>query len=127
MPCAATDSVNFPATSLAPLSDEHTRLCLINENRPGVMGAITTLLGARGANIAQQIGTSRGAVAYNVVDLTIPDEEGARSVLSELHQLEGVLSTRLIYTGSADVGPSHFQVKDNTVATQILQRLMSEM
>ena len=78
-------------------------------------------------NIAQQINTSRDSIAYNVIDLAVSDARGAQSVLSELHQLQGVLSTRLIYTGSADAGPSHFQVKDNTVANQILQRLMSEM
>ena len=43
----------------------------------------------------------------------------------------GVLSTRLIYTGSADAGPSHFQVsnenKDNIAAKLLQARFMSDM
>jgi len=126
---AVTNSVNFPNTALAPLSSQHTRLCLINQNRPGMIGAITSLLGERGVNIAQQINTSRGEIAYNVVD--IPDAEGAEVTLAALHYLEGVLSTRLIYTGSADAGPSHFQVsnenKDNIAAKLLQARFMSDM
>ena len=51
---AVANSVNFPNTALAPLSRQHTRLCLINQNRPGMIGRITSLLGERGVNIAQQ-------------------------------------------------------------------------
>ena len=94
-----------------------------------MIGAITSLLGERGVNIAQQINTSRGEIAYNVVD--IPDAEGAEVTLAALHYLEGVLSTRLIYTGSADAGPSHFQVsnenKDNIAAKLLQARFMSDM
>ena len=47
------------------------------------------------------------------------------------HAFAGVLSTRLIYTGSADVGPSHFQVsnenKDNIAANLLQARFMSDM
>ena len=84
-----------------------------------MIGAITSLLGERGVNIAQQaharthalcghmqahargapppplaslpppqqINTSRGEIAYNVVD--IPDAEGAEVTLAALHYLEG--------------------------------------
>ena len=57
--------------------------------------------------------------------------DGAEATLAALHGLEGVLSTRLIWTGSADAGPSHFQVsnenKDNIAAKLLQQRFMSDM
>ena len=47
------------------------------------------------------------------------------------HAFAGVLSTRLIYTGSADAGPSHFQVsnenKDNIAAKLLQARFLSDM
>ena len=82
--------------------------------------------------ISPQINTSRGDIAYNVVDISDAEgADGAEATLAALHGLEGVLSTRLIWTGSADAGPSHFQVsnenKDNIAAKLLQQRFMSDM
>ena len=82
--------------------------------------------------ISPQINTSRGEIAYNVVDISDAEgADGAEATLAALHGLEGVLSTRLIWTGSADAGPSHFQVsnenKDNIAAKLLQQRFMSDM
>ena len=82
--------------------------------------------------ISPQINTSRGDIAYNVVDISdAQGADGAEATLAALHGLEGVLSTRLIWTGSADAGPSHFPVsnenKDNIAAKLLQQRFMSDM
>ena len=53
------NSVNFPNAALATQSTGTTRLCIINENKPGVLGQITTLLGGMNVNIAQQLNVSR--------------------------------------------------------------------
>ena len=103
------NSVNFPTAHLPSQGKEHTRLCIVNKNSPGVLGAITTLLGERGVNIAQQLNTSRGDIGYNVLDLQeFPEGDAAEALQKDLGTLEGVLSTRLIWTGSVTEGPSNF-------------------
>ena len=47
-------------------------------NDPGVLGDITSFIGSKGINISQQINTSRGKIAYTVIDMaTRPDDPSA--------------------------------------------------
>lgn len=106
------NSVNFPSASLDRQDADHTRLCIINQNRPGVLGEMTTLLGSMNLNIAQQLNTSLGDIAYNVIDLQdFPEGPEAQAVQERILALEGVLSTRIIWTGSAQEGPQNFLTK----------------
>jgi len=106
------NSVNFPSASLDRQDADHTRLCIINQNRPGVLGEMTTLLGSMNLNIAQQLNTSLGDIAYNVIDLQdFPEGPEAQTVQERILALEGVLSTRIIWTGSAQEGPQNFLTK----------------
>ena len=109
------NSVNFPAASLDKQSGTSTRLCIINKNVPGVLGEITTLLGSKGVNITQQLNTSRDSIAYNVIDMDGFPEGSSQELQSSLLALDAVLSTRLIWTGSAAEGPSNFYTKDMEV------------
>jgi len=110
------NSVNFPNCTLAPQGRDHTRLCIVNRNQPGVLGEITTLLGTSGVNIAQQLNTSRDTIAYNVIDLTdFPADDAAASLQQAIAGIDGVISTRLIWTGSAAEGPSNFYVNPTAV------------
>jgi len=103
------NSVNFPTASLDYQGRDHTRLCIVNKNIPGVVGEITTLLGGRGVNIAQQLNTSRDSIAYNVLDLQdFPEGEESDALQAALASINGVISTRMIWTGSADEGPKNF-------------------
>merc|ERR1719331_1086335 len=108
---AIKNSVNFPTAQLDRQGGDSTRLCIINENKPGVLGQITSLLGSKGFNISQQLNTSRDAVAYNVIDLDSFDEEGGLELQKVLLDIEGVLSTRIIWTGAAAEGPANFFTK----------------
>lgn len=101
------NSVNFPTTHLDRQSSEDTRLCVITENKPGMLGEITTMLGQEGINISQQINTSRGAIAYNVVDCQ-GMEKLHESIQTALGQIPGVLSSRIIWAGTATEGPASF-------------------
>merc|ERR1719313_2551961 len=103
------NSVNFPEAKLARQEVDTTRLCIIHENRPGMLGQLTTLLGDQGVNIVQQLNTSREEIAYNVVDLQ--DVADADALLSKLLEVDGVLSSRMIWTGTAAEGPSSFKTK----------------
>lgn len=89
------NSVNFPDARLEPKDKHSSRLCIVNENHPGVLGAITTFLGEEGINIEQQINLSRGDLAYTVIDM-----EGLPSAPEDLQnrlgKLEGILSSRFI-------------------------------
>jgi len=106
------NSVNFPAAQLDRQEAENARLCIVNLNKPGILGTITTLLGSLNLNIAQQLNTSRDEIAYNVVDLQdFPEGDAATDVQQKLLALDGVLSTRIIWTGSVQEGPSSFMTK----------------
>jgi D-3-phosphoglycerate dehydrogenase len=71
------NSVNFPTTILAPQKNSSgARLCIVNRNEPGALGEITTFLGSKGLNISQQINTSRGDIAYTVIDFSNQPEDG---------------------------------------------------
>jgi len=78
------NSVNFPTTILAPQKNSSgARLCIVNRNEPGALGEITTFLGSKGLNISQQINTSRGDIAYTVIDFTNQPED-AEAIQAEL-------------------------------------------
>ena len=78
------NSVNFPTTILAPQKNSSgARLCIVNRNEPGALGEITTFLGSKGLNISQQINTSRGDIAYTVIDFTNQPED-AEALQAEL-------------------------------------------
>ena len=109
------NSVNFPNAALATQSTGTTRLCIINENKPGVLGQITTLLGGMNVNIAQQLNTSRDTIAYNVIDLDDFPKDSTENLQKELLAMDGILSTRFIFTGSVAEGPAAFYVKDVSV------------
>ena len=104
------NSVNFPTAMLEVQDKKHTRLCIINENKPGVLGEITTLLGSMSVNIAQQLNTSRESVAYNVID-TEGFPLDPTEIQTRIMEIQSVLSTRIIFTGSAGEGPSHFKTR----------------
>jgi len=105
------NAVNFPTASLQRQGGDCSRFCIITRNVPGVLGEITTLVGKMSLNISQQLNTSRGTIAYNVLDV----ENGPATVKTELPQalmkLDAVISVRIIWTGSAAEGPNSFYTK----------------
>ena len=97
------NSVNFPEARLDPQAGNHTRLCIITENRPGMLGELTTLLGSAGVNIAQQLNTSRDTIAYNVVDMeSFPEGEASQQLLAKLLEVRA----RTRRAGRASSSPS---------------------
>ncbi len=86
------NSVNFPEAVMALLPGK-TRLCVVNENVPNMVGQISTALAKRSLNIADLLNKSRGDLAYTIVDLDQPIGDDA---VKELAAIPGVLSTRVI-------------------------------
>ena len=86
------NSVNFPEAVL-PLLPGKTRLCVVNENVPNMVGQISTALAKRQLNIADLLNKSRGDLAYTIVDV---DTDIPGDAVAEIAGIGGVLATRVI-------------------------------
>ncbi|MFT4046082.1 MAG: 3-phosphoglycerate dehydrogenase family protein [Solimonas sp.] len=86
------NSVNFPEAQM-PLLPGKTRLCIVNENVPNMVGQISTALARRQLNIADLLNKSRGDLAYTIVDL---DSAVPAEAAQEIAAIPGVLATRVI-------------------------------
>ena len=91
------NSVNFPTTILKKRKPHTSRICLVNENKSGMIADVSNVLSKAGLNVDQQINTSRDNVAYNVIDV---DEDIAKDDFTAIHEelngIDGVLSVRII-------------------------------
>ena len=85
------NSVNFPALSMARSGD--TRLCVLHENIPGMLTALTGAVAVEGLNIENMTNKSRGNAAYTILDVT---GEVPTAVAEHLSAVNGVLRVRVI-------------------------------
>jgi len=85
------NSVNFPEV-VVPRNGEGTRIGIANQNVPGVVGHISSILGEAGLNILDLANKSRGDYAYTLIDIhtDIPS-----AILERLRAIDGVLSVRI--------------------------------
>mmetsp|Transcript_2240 Transcript_2240/g.8594 ORF Transcript_2240/g.8594 Transcript_2240/m.8594 type:complete len:512 (-) Transcript_2240:1920-3455(-) len=91
------NSVNFPTTILAPQKNSSgARLCIVNRNEPGALGEITTFLGSKGLNISQQINTSRGDIAYTVIDFSNQPEDAEALQMELAETCSYIISLRFL-------------------------------
>jgi len=72
------------------------RLCIVNRNEPGALGEITTFLGSKGLNISQQINTSRGDIAYTVIDFTNQPDDADEIQMELAAQCDFIISLRFL-------------------------------
>ncbi|PKM37303.1 MAG: 3-phosphoglycerate dehydrogenase [Gammaproteobacteria bacterium HGW-Gammaproteobacteria-10] len=89
---AIRNSVNFPDVSLTR-SEEGVRLAIANQNIPGVVGLISSVLGDAGLNILNMINKSRGDFAYTLIDI---DNDAPPEILDRLSTTDGIVSVRVI-------------------------------
>ena len=85
------NSVNFPAVKL-PRTDGH-RVTIVNSNVPDMIGQISSALANKGLNIIDMLNKSRDNVAYTIIDIDKPADDG---LVADLNNIEGVLSVRAI-------------------------------
>jgi len=88
-------AVDFPEVSLPPHTGD-ARLLHVHENRPGIMSAITEVIGRSAANIDAQYLQTLDDVGYVVTDVAA-ERAAAQSLMAELRQLEGTLRTRVLF------------------------------
>lgn len=84
------NSVNFPDASLRRAPGT-TRLAIANSNVPNMVGQISTLLADAGLNIADLLNTSRGELAYTLIDV---DGDLSDLVMAQIRSIVGVLAAR---------------------------------
>ena len=85
------NSVNFPAIELERSTDY--RITISNQNQPGTLSHILTLIGEGGFNVVDLLNKSRGDIAYNIIDL---DNLPSDALLDQIRALEGVVNLRVI-------------------------------
>ncbi len=88
-----THSVNFPNVENIPTVMVHSRLTMINHDKPGMIGLVTNILGAHGINIMSYTNESNGSIGYNIIDCESPVPA---EVCREIEASEGVIRTRVI-------------------------------
>lgn len=86
------NSVNFPEAVL-PRTPGASRMSVVNENVPNMVGQVSTALAAANLNIANLLNKSRGDVAYALIDI---DGQIPESMLTTLRAIPGVLSVRRV-------------------------------
>ena len=85
------NSVNFPTIELERTTD--FRITISNQNAPGMLSHILTLIGEDGLNVADLLNKSVGNIAYNIIDLDgVPKD----TLLAQIRSLNGVLNLRVI-------------------------------
>lgn len=90
------NSVNFPQALLEKKPGHvGARLCIVHKNAPGVLGQITTFMGVKSVNIEQQLNTSKGDIAYTVLDLTKVDSPEQFQV-DLAQECPGIISSRFL-------------------------------
>lgn len=85
------NSVNFPEVKL-PRTDGH-RVTIVNSNVPDMIGQISSALANKGMNIIDMLNKSKDNVAYTIIDIDKPADDG---LISDLKNIEGILSVRAI-------------------------------
>ncbi|MHB8808417.1 MAG: 3-phosphoglycerate dehydrogenase family protein [Desulfobulbaceae bacterium] len=86
-------SVNFPNAEVTPTVRVDTRLIMINRDEPGMIGAVSNILGRHRINIMSYDNKSNGTIGYNIIDCAVPVPA---EVCAEIEAHDGVLRTRVI-------------------------------
>ena len=86
------NSVNMPAAELDRLGE--SRLCLLHENRPGMLNAFLELISETGTNVEHMLNKARGELAYTIFDTADVLDE---SMAERIRAIPGVKLARLLH------------------------------
>jgi D-3-phosphoglycerate dehydrogenase len=85
------NAVNFPEV-VAPRRTAYRFVCA-NANVPNMLGQISDAFGQAGLNIHDMVNSSKGDLAYTLVDLDAPVPD---AVLKQISSLKGIVMARLV-------------------------------
>jgi D-3-phosphoglycerate dehydrogenase len=81
------NSVNFPNLALER-SPGTSRIAIINQNVPGMLGQILSILAERDINVIDMLNKSRADVAYNLIDIEGPSSD---DTIKDIQNIEHVI------------------------------------
>jgi D-3-phosphoglycerate dehydrogenase len=87
-----TNSVNFPAIAMARRPGTW-RITFANDNVPGVLGHVLSVLASNQVNVVDMINKSRGELAFNIMDV---EHEPSATVVAAIQATEHVVRVRVI-------------------------------
>ena len=86
------NSVNFPAVSMGR-TEGTTRITFSNDNVPGVLGHVLSVLADKNVNVIDMMNKSRGELAFNIIDVqSLPGEH----VIAAIGAVPHVIRVRVI-------------------------------
>jgi D-3-phosphoglycerate dehydrogenase len=85
------NSVNFPAIKLERSTPY--RITFANQNVPGVLGNVLSILADLNINVADMLNKSRNNIAYNIIDL---ESEASDELIQAISQVDHVISVRAL-------------------------------
>ena len=86
------NSVNFPPVSMGRTAGT-TRITFSNDNVPGVLGHVLSVLADKNVNVIDMMNKSRGELAFNIIDVeTLPGDH----VLTAIEAVAHVIRVRVI-------------------------------
>ncbi len=85
------NSVNFPKTHMDRNGSNRITFC--NDNVPGVLGHVLSLLADREINVLDMVNKSRDEVAYNILDL---EQKPADDLVDVISAVDGVIDVRVL-------------------------------
>ena len=86
------NAVNFPAVSMER-SQGTTRITFSNDNVPGVLGHVLSVLADHKVNVIDMVNKSRGELAFNLIDV---QSRPGDDVVAALEAVANVIRVRLI-------------------------------
>ena len=86
-----TNSVNLPDVSFARA--EGARVCVIHENKVGMLGQMTDRVTGLGLNIENLVNKARGNVAYTILDF---NDSVPKELEEAIQKINGVIRVRVI-------------------------------
>ncbi len=86
-----SNSVNFPDVRFARA--EGPRVCVIHENKVGMLGKMTDNVVSHGLNIENLVNKARGNLAYTIMDFS---EQIPASLTKDIETIDGVIRVRVI-------------------------------
>lgn len=87
-----SNSVNYPKCNMGPVKGP-VRLAVFNKNVPNMIGQFTSVLANDGINIASMANTSKGNLAYTLLDA---DQDISDEVVEKLRAIPEVFKVRVI-------------------------------
>ena len=86
-----TNSVNFPNSTLD--RNEGVRVTLMHDNKPNMVGQITSIIAEDNQNIIEMVNKSRDEIAYTLLDIT---GNPSNNMIKSLESIEGVNRVRIL-------------------------------